>query len=432
MSYIQNNNKEKSDRKTNKEKIWQTISISCNLFKKKNMDKLREIVLFFVIIWISMQKIYCSDITPQAFGSINDTIISAFGDFNSDELTDIFIRSTDGKRLEIMLASDVEPLLRRSKYTRCDFKQLNITSIVPGDFDGDAYMDLLITCKSNTNSSLLDVYINWGGLDTLNCTDENSEPLFRMIGEPVALDYNRDMIIDLFGLNENGSRTFWVFKERFETPKAIPMDLPEENMPELSIPHSNAYLDLNDDFKADLFLETKLGFEVWHGTEHDGFNFSHRIPLPTKISNQIHGQSIFLDIELNGSIAQVLPMCYDPLCKNSAILAYVNGQYHDLQIDFNDDKHQGWQFIVPDRNQRQIYQNSITLRGGDFNLDGFPDLLVTLKSSTTNNIETFLMENVPCATCDPLKRSFAIRWKAFSPYANGTVVGAFYDFLQVS
>lgn len=70
-------------------------------------------------------------------------------------------------------------------------------------------MDLLITTKTNKRD-VLGIYVNWGGSEYLNCTDEKN-PIIQMIGEPVALDYNKDMIIDLFGLAEDFSRTFWVF-----------------------------------------------------------------------------------------------------------------------------------------------------------------------------------------------------------------------------
>lgn len=392
------------------------------------MRSIERHIVCLLIICIATSK--CSDITPQAFGDINDAIIAAFGDFNSDELTDVLTLSTDGREVSILLASYVEQLLRRSDNTRCTFTHLNITSIIPGDFDGDAFMDVLVTSVSSTNSTLLDIYINWGGLDTLHCADENEKPLFRTIGEPMALDYNQDMIIDLFGVNEDGVRTFWIFEGRTQVPKEIiPMNTSGVDVSELIAPNSNAFLDLNNDFKPDLFLETKNGFEVWLGGKND-FTFGYTIKSPKSIANQVYGNSIFLDVELNGSIAQILPMCHDASCHSSAILAYVNGEYYDLQVDFRDEKNQLWTFINPKRSN-QIYQKTIALRGGDFNLDGYPDLLVTLNSTVTGRFETFLMENIECSLCEPLTRSFKIRWNAFSPYGNGTVMGAFYDFLQV-
>lgn len=383
----------------------------------------------------SIVGLLASDITSNAFGNIVDGVVSAFGDFNSDELTDVFITSNNGRTLEILLASDVEPLLRQSANTKCDFKRLKITSIVPGDFDGDAYMDLLILTRiDDKDKDLLGAYINWGGSDYLNCTDETQEPLIRMRGEPVALDYNRDMIIDLFGLDKDGQRTFWLFEKDRNVSQTIQMEEPKgAKWDDLSIPHAHAYLDLNNDFTADLFVSTKSGFEIWYGRERDGFTYSHMRPLPTKQKDNIVGQSIFLDIELTGVITQILPVCFDRNCNNSTILAYVNKGYQDLQIDFKDDTtNEVWKFITPDRKKDDIYQNTITLRGGDFNLDGYPDLLVTLTSmANKDRTQTFLMENVACKHCpNGLTRTFEMRWRAFAPFFNGTAVGAFYDFYQ--
>lgn len=392
----------------------------------------QSIILCLLAIQWSICGSRASDITSNAFGNVVDGVVSAFGDFNSDELTDVFITSNKGKTLEILLASDVEPLLRQSVNTRCDFKDLKITSVVPGDFDGDAYMDLMITTRRNSDhyehKNSLDVYINWGGVDYLNCTDEHQDPLIRMRGEPVALDYNRDMIIDLFGLDDNGVRTFWLFGKDRKEPKTIVMPV-KKNSSELSIPHAHAYLDLNNDFTADLFVSTQSDFEIWLGRDHEGFTLSESIKLP---KTNFTGQSIFLDIELTGIITQILPICHDDACNYSAIVARVNGEYIDLKIDFKDDMNQEWKFIKPKHKPDEIYQNTITLRGGDFNLDGYPDLLVTLAwRQEDNHTQTFLMENVACKHCsNGLTRTFEVRWRAFAPFANGTVVGAFYDFYQ--
>lgn len=164
--------------------------------------------LVVLIILLFKCNIQASDITTQVFGSSSDGIIGAFGDFNSDELTDVFVIKDNGRVLEVLLGSDVEPLLQ-STDLKCKFDHLQITSVVPGDFDGDAFMDLLITTKTDRND-VLGIYINWGASERLNCTVDK-HPIIEMRGEPVALDYNKDMIIDLFGLDVDFNRTFWVF-----------------------------------------------------------------------------------------------------------------------------------------------------------------------------------------------------------------------------
>lgn len=327
-----------------------------------------------------------SDITANVFGdnaaNANGTV-AAFGDFNSDELTDIFVLNNDHRTVQILYGADVDPLLRTGP--SCTFRNRIITSVVPGDFDGDAYMDLLVTVRSGglmaAANETLDVYIHWGTTDALNCTnDTDGEPVLRGLrGEPVALDYNHDMIIDLFGLNgTTGERTFWLFgKDRRRGPRAVSMRLPpNENLDELSVPHSHAYVDLNGDFVADLFLMTKTHFEVWHGRKSHGreangasaaetpstadddsvldplapvsmavvggglanvtggFEYSHSILLPTGKYDTHVGQSLFLDVELSGQLNQLLPICFDDACHNSTLLLHDGKHYHDLQVGF--------------------------------------------------------------------------------------------------
>lgn len=368
-----------------------------------------------------------SDITANVFGtSMTDGIIAAFGDFNSDELTDVFVLKNEGRTLEVLLGYDVDPLLRSGIDMKCEYKDMQVMNVVPGDFDGDAYMDLLVATKRK-GSSTLGIYVNWGGSNRLNCSGEGP-PLFEMIGEPMALDYNLDMIIDLFGLNINSERTFWEFNEERTAPKAVPMILPKGIDSKLKVPHSHAYLDLNNDFMADLFVVTTEHFEVWHGVK-DHFEYSHKIPLPQGNFDQVVGQSLFLDVQLTGQLNQLLPMCFDKECSNSTLLIHSGNQFHDMQINFKDNNNNVWGFVKPRKDH--LYLNAITLRGGDFNMDGYPDLLVTLQKTSGGKPQTFLLENVKCEhNCGPLKRKFIIKWGALSPFAEGMVAGAFYDFYQ--
>lgn len=390
------------------------------------MNKLLLLVTSFLLFFENNIFASASDITNQVFGSSSDGIIGAFGDFNSDELTDVFVIKNNGRTLEVLLGSDVEPLLQHSINLKCEFEKLQITSVVPGDFDGDAFMDLLITTKTS-DANVLSVYVNWGGSDYLNCTTESAQPLIKVRGEPVALDYNKDMIIDLFGMAEDFNRTFWVFNSERKPPSVSIME-PKIEKSKLTIPHSHAYLDLNNDFTADLFVTTEDHFEVWHGQENEGFVYSHKIDLPTGNDNKHVGQTLFLDIELKGEMNQLLPICFDKNCVNSTLLVHAGNHFHDLHVNFKDNENQQWGFVVPDKDQ--LYLNTITLRGGDFNMDGYPDLLVTL-AKQSGQPQTFLLENVPCDhTCSPLGRTFEVHWKALLPFSSGTITGAFYDFYQ--
>ncbi|ALC44712.1 CG7739 [Drosophila busckii] len=372
-----------------------------------------------------------SDITNVVFGDIKEGVVAAFGDFNSDELTDVFVIRDNRKTLQILYGSDAEPLLRPGPL--CYYLGKRIVSVVPGDFDGDALMDVLVNLESN-EKDIYSVHVNWGNTTELNCSKNE---LFRAKGEVMPLDFNRDMIMDLYGLDANDVRTFWIFNNKREPPRIVHQAMPTGGEKQtLKIPNANAYLDLNGDFLADLFLQTKTTYEIWYGiNERDGqenFSYQHAIVYElVGIHDYAVGQAVFMDFELRGMQNIIVPFCVSENCKNSTILVHNGKDFNDVHVNFKDPQGITWAFVppVPD----DVYLKTITARSGDFNLDGYPDLLVTLQplNVAKPTMQTFLLENVPCKTCTKkFTRTFEVRWNALAPMGNNTVAGAFYDFYQ--
>lgn len=376
-----------------------------------------------------------ADFTEKVFGHGDvEGVPAAFGDFNSDELTDIFLLRDQFKTIQILLAETTDPLLVEGP--KCTFERFHITGVIPGDFDGDAYMDVLFTVRlSNvaSESSRLGVYINYGGADTLNCTSENNPPLLEVQGEPVALDYNDDMIIDLFALDKDGKRSYFVFGKERGPPRAVPVSGAFRDK-KCRVPHSHAFLDIDNDFTADLVLSGETGFEVWRGVEAlDEFEYRDEIPYPRDMPHV--GQSLFLDVELKGRLNLVLPVCQQDRCVgSSSVLVYAEGAFRNLHVDLKDHENKLWGFVAPGASKVDVFgQDAITLRGGDYNMDGYPDLVATLVNAD-GDFQTVLLENVPCvgASCQnlALSRTFAVQWEALLPTGKRTVLGAFYDFYQ--
>ncbi|XP_017086284.1 T-cell immunomodulatory protein [Drosophila eugracilis] len=375
--------------------------------------------------------IHASDITDKVFADIKEGIVAAFGDFNSDELTDVFVIRDDMKTLQILFGHYTEPLLRLGPY--CQYGDKTIVSVIPGDFDGDALMDVLVNLKSSEKNTY-EVHINWGNTTELNCSNK---PLFTSKGEVMALDFNRDMIIDLYGLNSMDKRSFWIFNSSRLPPEVVHQAEPTEiKGTSLSIPNANAYLDLNGDFLADLFLQTENSYEIWYGIneqdKQENFSYQDQIKFQPIGGNDYHiGQAVFMDFELTGVQNIVVPFCILSNCRNSSIMVHDGTDFRNLHVNFRDPQGITWAFVPPKPDD--VYLRTITARSGDFNLDGYPDLLVTLQPLNVGKpvMQTFLLENVPCTTCNkPLKRTFEVRWSALSPMGNNTVAGAFYDFYQ--
>lgn len=377
----------------------------------------------------------CSDITQQVFGDVKEGIVAAFGDFNSDELTDVFLIRDEMSTLEILYGAYTEPLLRHGPY--CNFDGYEITSVVPGDFDGDALMDVLVTLrpKRNAEENIYNVHVNWGGPDGINCSNVEN-PILITQGEPLALDFNRDMIIDLFGLDKNGERAFWIFQPQRKAPekrKQAPPSGSEQTSISIRIPNANAYLDFNGDFTADLIVQTEKNYEVWYGRteEKEDFSYNHSIDIDIiGTSNFMIGQAVFADFELEGVENIILPVCIQTDCSNSTVLVYDGKSFRDVHVNFKDPQGVLWGFVPSI--ESDVYLKTITARSGDFNMDGYPDLIITLHTiSGPKRMQTFLLENVPCKMCNkPLKRTFEVKWNGLSPMGNETVAGAFYDFYQ--
>ncbi|KAF3425582.1 hypothetical protein E2986_03532 [Frieseomelitta varia] len=386
---------------------------------------MRVQLLIAQVMAMTMMMVKCSDITSAVFGSVLDGMPAAFGDFNSDELTDVFMLRKNGTTVQIFLAAEQEPLLRPSSDLSCTFRRL-VEGVVPGDFDGDVFMDVLVI-TFDKEEKLSYGYILWGGNGWLNCSNED-RPVITMKGQPLALDYNGDMIIDLFGLDEYNERVFWIFDESRKPPKKVPMD-PPLNLPLASIsqPHSNAYLDLNSDFLADLVVTTGKHFEIWLGVEQ-GFQYDKLIKFPiSKNFNGVLGQTLYLDVELTGKMDLLLPLCFDTACTNSTIMMYSSDKWHDLGVNLRDSDNVLWGFV---KGNGQRYTDTITLRGGDFNMDGYPDLLATLKPTTGKQTRSYLLENVACDSCENFTRKFQVKWQALNPFRNETAMAVFYDFYQ--
>lgn len=109
---------------------------------------------------------------------------------------------------------------------------------------------------------------------------------------------------------------------------------------------------------ADLFLTTENNFEVWYGNEDERKKFIFNKTIPHPDGAAVVGQSTFIDVELQGRMDLVTPVCYDPECRNSALMVYTDGMWHNLQVNFKDNNNNVWGFA---QRPGTKYMNAITL-----------------------------------------------------------------------
>lgn len=72
--------------------------------------------MFFLLILgllASAPQFTTADFTETVFGRSDvEGVPAAFGDFNSDELTDIFLLRDNFRTIQVMFGAEVEPLLQ--------------------------------------------------------------------------------------------------------------------------------------------------------------------------------------------------------------------------------------------------------------------------------------------------------------------------------
>uniref|UniRef100_A0A8C0FLJ0 Integrin alpha FG-GAP repeat containing 1 n=1 Tax=Bubo bubo TaxID=30461 RepID=A0A8C0FLJ0_BUBBB len=308
---------------------------------------------------------------------------------------------------------------------------VTITSVVPGDYDGDSQMDVLLTTQAqNHGRDELSVFIFWGHNQTL---DLNHKTMLNRTfqDEPLVMDFNGDLIPDVFGVTSDSNKPqIWIGRNLSWHPAL-------ETQSKMYIPHSHAFIDLNNDFTADLFLTTSpdsqhVYFETWVNTVREktqitilGFDFPN-----TNLT-----VFFFSLTDGDGQSEHLLPVCEDKKCQKSAIYLTKLGlnQWIPVLQDFRN-KDTLWGFVSY-QNEKPSKEISfpITLHIGDYNMDGYPDALAILRNTSGSNQQAFLLENVPCnnVSCKSVRRMFKVFWELSDlNQIKDAVVATFFDIYE--
>ncbi|KAF9918621.1 hypothetical protein FBU30_000125 [Linnemannia zychae] len=388
-------------------------------------------------------------------GDIKGTI-AAFGDFNGDKYTDIIALSDDQTSFSIYLWDHAEwafSLLPTATVTIAQNPPFIITNIVPGDFNHDGKLDVLVMGQTdpekNPDGELM-MRIYFGNIDS--GWNENFVTVPSSTAQqPITFDYNGDMLTDLLGYKAEGYQAgvspLSVWRNIYSPANpngpffdVVPMNFTGDAGPActLSDPHSSAFVDLNGDCLADLFLtcydasKAQHSYVVYVNNKDAGFSFGVSGLLPNGA-----GQVTFADIDGDGAVDMVVPACDNHGC---SIYIYYNQQIPLCTSKGQSDCRQvtnlcvadsGFSFSVdPDHNtipgalvrfpldnifpdgQRLLMMDPgfkgklpVSVHVGDYNLDGYPDLLVVSGTPGNNKrpSSATLLQSVLCTddTCLP-------------------------------
>lgn len=404
-------------------------------------------------------KLY--QLSPQIMG-LEDMAgtIAAFGDFNGDKYTDLFVLSTDQSTITIYTWKQNNftfvPLPNPPHIEGLDFV---IENVVPGDFTYDGKLDVLVMGRSHPNNAGDEIKMRiykGNGNDTI---DPNYIGIpSAKLAQPMVADINGDMKSDLLGYswddtsahptlsiwnniadpgNPNSTDIFNV------TSASNIFDTEDSSKCTWASPNSNAFIDLNGDCLADLVFvcsgsNGQQSIQLWINERDQGFKMKLQANLPIGA-----GPLSFADIDGDGSVDILFPVCnhnncqihiaYNqqmPLCAKSddsqqnstACRQAQNLCVADPNFKFNFDTSNEESYSIFDlenilaKGEYIVMDDSsfkgaspVPIRLGDYNLDGYPDLLFV------TNQRALLMESELCnnklctqTDADNYRRSFKL------------------------
>eukprot|EP00123_Amoebidium_parasiticum_P016500 comp23460_c0_seq1/m.39177 comp23460_c0_seq1/g.39177 ORF comp23460_c0_seq1/g.39177 comp23460_c0_seq1/m.39177 type:complete len:617 (-) comp23460_c0_seq1:778-2628(-) len=329
----------------------------------------------------------------------------AFGDFNADRRTDLFVVETNTK-VSVKLA---EGNTFNPPVASCDLSELSasaqIVNTVASDFNFDGRLDVLLAYTDSQPGVAL--ALCRGNLTTL----DTPQAIGRLKDQGLVMEFTGDDIPDIFGESLEGVRGTWVYNTTSAAYDFKPMGDNSTTHDPLAPGCAHAFVDLNADCLPDLFLVTgsasNLQGEIWLNGPTGFTQSKDTVALGGLPSGDI-GQFAFADMDADGDMDIVFGVCHKTFlvgtsCSTSSmVILYNRGTLREqgcvARSDFGFDAEAamslseglgGLIFNPPDA------QHPLTLHLGDYDFDGYPDVLaVMLDSSSTPQVA--LYHNQPC------------------------------------
>ncbi|KAG2226834.1 hypothetical protein INT45_005799 [Circinella minor] len=379
-------------------------------------------------------KLY--NLSPSSTGLDGiDGTVAAFGDFNNDKFTDLFVLGADQRSLSVYTWHHQNfTFIAPSKTPQIIENDFIITGVVPGDFNYDGKLDVLLMGQKDLQNSsdpeiLLRIY-RGNGNDTFESTYIDVPSAKEK--HPMVLDLTGDMKLDLLGYPDEGGSglSMWINTVDGEhlnatsiynrTSAKTILDENETNQCLWAHPHSNAVVDLNGDCLADLvFVCQRTGYQslqIWTNERDEGFKKARGLNLPTGA-----GPISYADIDGDGTMDIIFPVIQgsrqqihivynqqmdlcskqdnNANCRKAQNLCIADP---DFKFDMNSPDSNGYVIFdlkgyidsgesiqTQDPDFKGVWP--IAVHPGDYNLDGYPDLLVT-----TNN-KVLLLDSTLCS-----------------------------------
>ncbi|KAJ2159152.1 hypothetical protein GGF46_003240 [Coemansia sp. RSA 552] len=381
---------------------------------------------------------------------------AAFGDFNGDQQADLFIISPDQTTIELW-----EWQRKDKSFIHVDSADIHLgdgiraTNVIPGDFDMDGKLDLLVQGTKGSSAKVPMLLYLGDGESGFHAAGELPSAAVSL---PFAMDYSGTGRVDLLGVswdqykNSEAAPT-WIWSNVAEHHDELPKEPAQEadgsppaqeagdspgrrdatdifalrefsspsyaNGTKMCVPaspHSSAFIDLDGDCLADLFIvcQDNEEYQIWTNSDQ-GFIYSQSGKLPPKA-----GPVSFADMNADGSMDMVIPILGSTeiyIIYNQQRPLCVGARKHECrQFKHICEGDPGFSFSLADAHitnissmwHGEVLQDRLddfqgessppAIKLGDFDLDGYPDMaIVTRRGNKESRVR--LLKSVPCDSC---------------------------------
>lgn len=331
-------------------------------------------------------------------------LIAAFGDFNSDKLTDVFVIDEEPNRLNdrseirwtfhVIKQTEHKPYFVKYKKQISCYSTEKIVSLIPGDFHGNTWMDLVVVTKVD---DYFHTYLVRGNQTNLSCSMlHHSKVKFKSKVQPLMLDINGDSVSDLLA-EKDGQPMVWLgsMNESLSKPTEFPGEKPTKFPGDKPLVNrANAFIDINGDGVADIILHTNSTIEYWFANHDSTYGQVHPpVPFPKKC--KIIGESTFVDIDSDHTIEHLLPVVRDGFSQILMLNKTDRVSWIPLKIipPQNSSLNSTLSLNFTEILTKNGIEISPMLRAGDFDSDGYTDFVATMKDTNSSEAKIVFLMN---------------------------------------
>jgi integrin alpha FG-GAP repeat containing protein 1 len=382
-------------------------------------------------------------VSYSLFSSDTEGFLAALGDFNNDKYVDIVVVNNvaDARAsLSVLyfVGGNHQPSVTRGSHNLVLEGNPAILAVIPGDFNGDSTLDILVLYADSADSTSVNFGVFWH--------DASSSTSFRefapvtnltFTGQPLVIDYNGDQIPDLLGDVSGTTRIVTTFGSN--TFRDEPFSrINEGTEPNPLLPSfAHAFAHVTDNPQPDIVLgvnqDSADKLEVWSAQRPDGGYY--RKYIKNFPAHSVLGNPTVVDINLNGKPDLVIPLCRDADCTHSFIY------YREME---NEDEpwrlmHSFEEYSTANSSPLKKFKqtsnfsgirNNLFLRSADVNFDGYPDFLVSLEDETSAVVGLYLLTNIECEGGNDAVCDYGRALEVSKSLQNNAEIGTFFDFRE--